>query len=153
MHLYLSEIQQQDYKDHICIIQLSIGRTEQPQLDQTILSFWKSFLIVANHQKNDEQIIQHGRKRERREKQFFLRHFNKKFQIHVMMSWKCEKGLTNATLIVLLPDIISIITIRIQSTVTVKDIKLDAIELWLYTAVISQITLILQSRRKLYSRK
>lgn len=49
MHLYLSEIQQQDYKDHIRIIQLSIGRREQPQLDQTILSFWKSFLIVANH--------------------------------------------------------------------------------------------------------
>lgn len=36
-------------------------------------------------------------------------------------------------LLVFLPDIISIITIRIYCTVTVKDIKPDAIELWLYT--------------------
>lgn len=46
--MYLSEIQQQDYKDHIHTIQLSIGRWEQPQLDQTILTFWKSSLIVVN---------------------------------------------------------------------------------------------------------
>lgn len=33
MHMYLSEIQQQDYKDHTHIIQLAIGRWEQSQLE------------------------------------------------------------------------------------------------------------------------
>lgn len=56
-------------------------------------------------------------------------------------------------LFVFLPDIINIITIRIYCTVTAKDIKLDAIKLWLYTAVIKPAPLILYSRRKLYSRK
>lgn len=56
-------------------------------------------------------------------------------------------------LFVFLPDTISIITMRIYCTVTVKDIKPDATELWYYTAVIRPAPLILYNRRKLYSCK
>lgn len=112
-----------------------------------IVSLWKSSLTVANCQTNyfKQMITQHA---------FFSDNLMRNVTSlqWCLASVKKDSSLMPA-LFIFLPDIISIITIRIYCSFTVKDIKLAAIELQQYTAVVRPVPQILQSRRLLNSIK